>query len=104
MRADGAACPLEPQVFALITHLVENRERLVSRDELLEKVWDGRVVSDAAIASRIKSARRALRDDGTAQRLIRTVHRQGFRFMAPVKVVKLIEGRDRIRRRRRSDA
>ena len=88
LRADGAACPLEPQVFALITHLVENRERLVSRDELLEKVWDGRVVSDAAIASRIKSARRALRDDGTAQRLIRTVHRQGFRFMAPVKVVK----------------
>lgn len=88
LRAAGAARPLEPQVFALLTHLVENRERLVSRDELLEKVWDGRVVSDSAIASRVKSARQALGDDGTAQRFIRTVHRQGFRFVAPVKAVK----------------
>jgi TolB-like protein len=87
LRAGEAPLPLEPQVFALLTHLVENRDRLVSRDELLEKVWDGRVVSDAAIASRIKSARRALGDDGTAQRFIRTIHRQGFRFVAPVKAV-----------------
>jgi TolB-like protein len=79
---------VEPQVFALLTHLVENRDRLVSRDELLEKVWDGRVVSDAAIASRIKSARQALGDDGTAQRYIRTAHRQGFRFVAPVKTAR----------------
>jgi TolB-like protein len=85
LRADGSARALEPQVFALLSHLVENRDRLVSRDELLEKVWDGRVVSDAAIASRIKSARQAIGDDGTAQRFIRTVHRQGFRFVAPVK-------------------
>ena len=60
----------------------------MSRDELLEKVWDGRVVSDSAIASRIKSARQALGDDGTAQRFIRTVHRQGFRFVAPVKAAR----------------
>ena len=88
LRAHGAARPLEPQVFALLTHLVENRDRLVSRDELLEKVWDGRVVSDAAVASRIKSARQALGDDGTAQRFIRTAHRQGFRFVAQVKALK----------------
>jgi len=50
LRAGATPRPLEPQVFALLTHLVENRDRLVSRDELLEKVWDGRVVSDAATA------------------------------------------------------
>jgi TolB-like protein len=87
LRAGGAPCRVEPQVLALLTHLVENRDRLVSRDELLERVWDGRVVSDAAVASRIKSARQALGDDGTAQRYIRTLHRQGFRFVAPVKAV-----------------
>ena len=54
LRADGAARPIEPQVFALLALLVENRERLVSKDELIEKVWDGRGVSDAAIASRVK--------------------------------------------------
>ncbi|MGQ0384973.1 MAG: winged helix-turn-helix domain-containing tetratricopeptide repeat protein [Gammaproteobacteria bacterium] len=88
LRAGGVARPLEPQVFALLAHLVEYRGRLVSRDELLEKVWDGRIVSDAAIASRIKSARQALGDDGTAQRFIRTAHRQGYRFVAAVKAAK----------------
>jgi len=82
LRADGEACPVEPQVFALIALLVENRERLVSKDELIEKVWDGRIVTDAAIASRVKSARQALGDDGQAQRFIRTVHGRGFRFVA----------------------
>ena len=85
LRADGARRPVEPQVFALLALLVENRERLVSRDELIEKVWDGRVVSDAALASRVKSARRALGDDGTAQRYIRTIHGQGYRFVAEVR-------------------
>jgi TolB-like protein len=88
LRAGGSPCPLEPQVFALLTCLVENRERLVTRDELLEKVWDGRIVSDSAIASRIKSARQALGDDGTAQRFIRTLHGQGFRFVARVKAAR----------------
>jgi len=84
LRADGMPCTLEPQVFALLALLVENRERLVSKDELVEKVWDGRIVTDAAIASRVKSARQALGDDGKAQRFIRTVHRRGFRFVADV--------------------
>jgi len=87
LREDGEACAVEPQVFALLAMLVENRERLVSRDELIEKVWDGRIVTDAAIASRVKSARQALGDDGRAQRFIRTVHGRGFRFVAETRSV-----------------
>jgi TolB-like protein len=86
LRANGEARPLERQVFALLALLVENRERLVSKDEILEKVWDGRIVSEAAVSSRVKSARQALGDDGKSQRYIRTVHRQGFRFVASVRV------------------
>ncbi len=82
LRAGGEVRPVEPQVFSLLTLLVENRERLVSRDEILEKVWDGRIVSEAAVSSRIKSARHALDDDGAAQSFIKTIHRQGFRFVA----------------------
>ena len=81
LRDAGVAVPLEPRVFALIAYLVANRERMVSREELIEKVWEGRVVSDAAISSRIKKARKALGDDGRSQRLIQTVHGQGFRFV-----------------------
>jgi TolB-like protein len=86
LRVDGQVRPVEPQVFALLALLIEHRERVVSTDELIEKVWDGRIVSDAAVASRIKSARQALGDDGKNQRFIRTIHRQGFRFVAEVAV------------------
>jgi TolB-like protein/Flp pilus assembly protein TadD len=65
--------------------LIEFRHRLVSRDELVERVWGGRIVSEAAIASRIKSARQALGDDGAAQRFIRTVPKLGLRFVAEVR-------------------
>lgn len=75
LRAGGERRPIEPQVFALLAFLVEHRERLVSRDEIFEKVWDGRIVSDSALSSRVTSARQALGDDGRAQRFIRTVHR-----------------------------
>ena len=85
LRSDGQPRPVEPQVFALLAFLVENRERMVSKDEILEKVWEGRVVSDSALASRVKSARKALGDDGKSQRFIRTVHGQGFRFVADVR-------------------
>src|SRR5690606_2131066 len=84
LRSDGETCALERQVFGLLTLLVENSDRLVSKDEIVEKVWEGRIVSDSAVASRIKSARKALGDDGKAQRFIRTVHGQGFRFVAQV--------------------
>ncbi|HSG65857.1 MAG TPA: winged helix-turn-helix domain-containing protein, partial [Gammaproteobacteria bacterium] len=85
LRSDGAIRPVEPQVFGLLALLVENRERMVSKDEIVEKVWDGRIVSDSAIASRVKSARQALGDDGKAQRYIKTLHGQGFRFVAEVR-------------------
>jgi TolB-like protein len=82
LRQNGEARNIEPQVFALIAFLVENRERLVSRDEIFERVWHGRIVSDSALASRIKSARKALGDDGKSQRFIKTVHGKGLRFVA----------------------
>lgn len=82
--AQGAVS-VEPQVFALLLLLVENSERMVSKDEIIEKIWDGRVVSESALTSRIKSARQALGDDGKRQRLIKTVHGQGFRFVGAVR-------------------
>jgi len=85
LRAEGVARPLEPQVFALLSLLVENRERLVSKEELIDKVWDGRIVSESAVSSRVKSARRALGDDGRSQRFIKTLHGKGFRFVAGVR-------------------
>src|SRR4051812_26874836 len=87
LRRNGAPVHVELQVFALLVLLVENRERMVSKDEIIEKVWDGRIVSDAAVSSRIKSARQALGDDGATQRAIRTVHGQGLRFVAQVRTI-----------------
>ncbi|PZN96520.1 MAG: transcriptional regulator [Alphaproteobacteria bacterium] len=84
LRRDGHRVPIEPQVFALLALLVDNRDRLVTRDEIIDSVWHGRFVSDAAVASRVKSARQAIGDTGTAQAAIRTVHGRGFRFVADV--------------------
>jgi TolB-like protein len=84
LRAEGNTRSLEPQVFALLALLVDNSDRLVSKEEIVEKVWDGRPISDAAISSRIKAARAALGDDGRTQRFIKTLHRKGFRFVAAV--------------------
>ena len=87
LRDRGTACPLEPQVFALLAFLVEHRDRLVSKSEIFEKLWDGRVVTDSALTSRIKSARQALGDSGKTQRFIKTIHGKGFRFVADVQLV-----------------
>lgn len=84
LRSGGVVLALEPQVFDLIALLVENRERMVSKEEMVEKVWDGRAISDATLSSRIKSARQALGDDGRSQQYIRTLHGRGFRFVAAV--------------------
>jgi TolB-like protein len=81
LRVEGKVRAVEPQVFDLLVLLVTNRDRLVTRDELIEKIWNGRVISDAAVASRVKSARQAIGDDGAAQRLIRTIHGRGYRFV-----------------------
>jgi TolB-like protein/DNA-binding winged helix-turn-helix (wHTH) protein len=82
---DGERVPVEPQVFDLLMLLVENRDRIVTRDEMIERVWKGRIVSEAAISSRIKAARRAIGDDGKAQSMIRTIHRRGVRFVGEVR-------------------
>ncbi len=84
VRENGAPVSIEPQVFDLLVLLIENRDRIVTRDEIIERVWRGRIVSDSAISSRIKAARRAIGDDGKAQGLIRTVHRRGLRFVGEV--------------------
>lgn len=82
---DGnAAVPVEPQVFDLIEFLIRHRDRVVSRDDLIESVWQGRIVSESTLATRINAARKAIGDDGAAQRLIRTVARKGFRFVGDV--------------------
>ncbi len=84
VRRDGAPISVEPQVFDLLVLLIENRDRIVTRDEIIERVWKGRIVSEAAISSRIKAARRVIGDDGTTQGLIKTIHRRGLRFVGEV--------------------
>lgn len=83
---DGRPMAVEPQVLELLIALVEQRERVVSKDALLEKVWKRRIVSDTTLSSRIKSARQVIGDDGTRQDLIRTIHGRGFRFVGEVTV------------------
>ena len=82
LTRDGESVSIEPQVFELLVHLIENRDRVLSKDDLIEAVWGGRIVSDSAISSRIKLVRRAVDDDGTQQKVIKTVHGKGFRFVA----------------------
>jgi pimeloyl-ACP methyl ester carboxylesterase len=81
----GALVAVEPQVFDLLVYLVRNRERVISKDDVLDAVWDGRIVSESTLTSRINAARRAVGDSGARQETIRTVARKGFRFVAPVK-------------------
>src|SRR5918998_6113101 len=85
LRRSGTVVHVEPQVFDLLVFLIRNRERIVSKDEILDAVWDGRIVSEAALSSRINAARKALGDNGNEQNLIRTVHKRGFRFLADVR-------------------
>jgi TolB-like protein/Flp pilus assembly protein TadD len=84
LRRAGQRIHVEPQVFDLLVHLVRNRDRVVSKDELLETIWNGRFVSEAALSSRINAARKAVGDDGERQAFIRTIHKRGFRFVGAV--------------------
>jgi TolB-like protein/Flp pilus assembly protein TadD len=84
LRRSGQVVAVEPQVFELLTYLVSHPDRVVSKDEINAAVWGGRIVSDAALSSRINSVRQAIGDDGKAQSLVRTVHGRGFRFVAAV--------------------
>jgi pimeloyl-ACP methyl ester carboxylesterase/DNA-binding winged helix-turn-helix (wHTH) protein len=84
LRREGMAVQIEPQVFDVLVHLIRHRDRVVTKEELLDSVWGDRFVSESALTSRLKAARRAIGDDGRAQRCIRTVHGRGYRFVAPV--------------------
>ena len=84
LTSSGEPVNVEPQVLSVLIHLIENRQHVVSRDELVEAVWNGRFISDSAISSRIKSARRAIGDDGDRQTMIRTIHGRGFRFVGVI--------------------
>lgn len=75
---------VEPQVFDLLAYLIENRDRVVSKDDIIAAVWSGRIVSDSTLNSRINAARKAVSDCGKTQRLIRTSSRKGFRFIGTV--------------------
>ena len=85
LRHGGTQIALEPQVFDLLVYLLQNRERVVGKDDLLASVWGGRIVSDATLDSRVAAARRAVGDSGAAQTLIRTFARKGVRFVGEVR-------------------
>ena len=86
LRRAGHAVPLEPQAFDVLSYLVAHRDRVVTKEELMDAIWGGRFVTEAAVTSRIKQARRAVGDDGQAQRVIRTIHGRGYRFVASVAI------------------
>jgi DNA-binding winged helix-turn-helix (wHTH) protein len=77
---------VEPQVFDLLEYLIRHRDRVVSRHDLVAAIWQGRIVSEATLSSRINAARTALNDSGEGQRLIRTVLRKGVRFVGAVRM------------------
>lgn len=84
LRRGGEDVHVERQVFEVLAHLVVNHDRVVPKTELLDTVWGDRFVSESALTSRVKAARRAVGDDGQAQRVIATVHGVGYRLVAPV--------------------
>jgi DNA-binding winged helix-turn-helix (wHTH) protein/tetratricopeptide (TPR) repeat protein len=86
LRREGQLVPVEPQVLDLIQFLVAERHRVVTKDELIERVWNNRIVSESTLSSRINAARKAIGDSGQEQKLIRTYARRGFRFTGSVEV------------------
>ncbi len=84
LSRSGEPIALEPQAYELMQNLLKNQGRTVSRDELNEQLWDGRIVSDAALSTQIRTVRRALGDDRAQQKYIKTFPRRGFSFSAPV--------------------
>ena len=84
LRRAGQAVHVEPQVFDLLLYLIRNRDRIVSKDELIEAIWQGRAISEAALSTCISAVRRAIGDSGENQRLVRTVPKRGFRFVGQI--------------------
>jgi TolB-like protein len=84
LRRGADVVSVAPQVFDLLDYLIRNRERVVSKDDLISAIWNGRIVSDAALTTRLNIARSLIGDTGSEQRLIKTLPRKGFRFVGPV--------------------
>ncbi|MGI9365212.1 MAG: winged helix-turn-helix domain-containing tetratricopeptide repeat protein [Rhizobiaceae bacterium] len=84
LRQNGEVVPVEPKVFDILLYLINHRDRIISKDELISEVWSGRIVSDAAITSRINLVRQAVGDSGRSQNFIQTVSKRGYRFVAEV--------------------
>ena len=85
LRSGATVIAMEPQVFDLLVYLIRHREHVVSRDDLMESIWGGRIVSKSALSTRINAARSAIGDSGTEQRLIKTLPRKGVRFVGEVR-------------------
>lgn len=84
LKRENEVVRIEPQVVELLALLIKNAGRMVTKEEIFEEIWAGRYVSEAALSSRIKSARQAIGDDGQQQRLIKTIHKKGFRFVGEI--------------------
>src|SRR6201988_3916201 len=84
LRRGNTLITVQPQVFDLLEYLITNRDRVVSKDNILGAVWGGRIVSESALTTRINATRIAVDDDGDQQRLIRTIPRKGIRFVGAV--------------------
>jgi pimeloyl-ACP methyl ester carboxylesterase len=87
LERDGTDVRVEPQVFDVLAYLIAHRDRVVLKNELLDEVWGDRFVSESALTSRIKDARRVVGDDGTQQRMIQTVHGRGYRFVGEIELL-----------------
>src|SRR5260370_29768639 len=86
LRRGSEQIALEPQVFDVLLYLAQNRNRVVSKDDLIASIWQGRIVSDSTLTSRINAARRAVGDSGDQQEMIKTYARKGFRFVGDVRI------------------
>jgi len=84
LERNGEKHSVEPQVFDLLIYLIEHRNRVVTRDELLDNLWQGRIVTDSALNARLKTARKAVGDNGKRQGIIKTIHRRGYQFIADI--------------------
>ncbi len=85
LRRGTDLVPLEPQAFDLLELVIRNRDRVVSKDDLIEAIWEGRIVSESALTTCVNAVRRAIGDSGDAQRLIKTLPRKGIRFVGAVR-------------------
>ena len=86
LRHGGEPCPLGPQVFNVLAYLIAHRDRVVTKDELIEHLWPAQCVSDATVHQHVTAARKATGDSGRQQRIIKTLRSRGYRFIAPVEV------------------